>query len=206
MSAAIVLFSSFALIRSGDAWLGALYLLILLMPLSSAAYFWRKQKLNQTPKSHSTLKYGGVLFALQGAALACWAYDLATTCYAVDVARIAYELNPLGWPLGALGALVYYAPAVAFTYLLLFRFKDKTSYYAAVPMAAISLCMGAMNLYAGIGNFHFFLVTAWLPTATHYSLLALVLSVDLACLVTLAVTAKRQVTRHRNFNPMQKLP
>jgi hypothetical protein len=89
--------------------------------------------------------------------------------------------------------------------LLLFRFKDKTAYYAAVPMAAISLCMGAMNLYAGIGNFHFFLVTAWLPTATRYSLLALVLSVDLACLA-LAVTAKKQVTRHRNFNPMQKLP
>jgi hypothetical protein len=204
MSAAIALFSSFALIQSGDVWLGALYLLILLMPLSSAVYFWRKQKLNRTPKSRSISKYGGFLFALQGAALACWAYDLATTYYAVDVARIAYELNPLGWPLGALGALVYYAPAVTFTYLLLFRIKDKTAYYAAIPMAAISLCMGAMNLYAGIGNF--FLVTAWLPTATRYSLLALVLSVDLACLVTLAVTAKRQVTRSRELNPMQKLP
>jgi hypothetical protein len=49
---------------------------------------------------HPNKKWGNLLFTLQGRALACCIYDLATTYYAIDIAKNAYETNPLGCPLG----------------------------------------------------------------------------------------------------------
>jgi len=205
MTAAISLFSILAIIRGGDAWLGLLYLLILLMPLSGAAYLWRRGKNTFSLKVDSYEKGSNFLFALQGVALACWIYDVATTYYAIDVARIAYEVNPLGWPLGAIGALVYYAPTVLLTYVLLFRIREKISLYAAIPMTLVVLCMGVMNLNAGIGNFHFFLTSAWLPTEIRYNLLVVIVAVDLVYAATLATAARRQIFHEQgNLNPSKK--
>jgi hypothetical protein len=89
---------------------------------------------------------------MQGVALACWMFDLATTYYAVDVKQVAVEINPLGWPLGILGALAYYGPTLLLSYVLLFRMKEKISFYAAVPMTVVAVYMGLMNLHAGTLN------------------------------------------------------
>lgn len=192
MTAAVSLYSIIAVICSGDAWLGSLYLMILIFPLSFSVYLWHSQPANFS-KPSSSEKYGSILFALQGAALSCWAYDLATTFYAINIARIATEINPLGWPLGAVGALSYYAPTVILTYVLLFRLKTKTSFYAAIPITAVALLMSSMNLNAGIGNFTFFVWTTSLSAPVSYYLLAFIATVDLTFVAILALAPKRRM-------------
>jgi len=146
------------------------------------------------------------LFALLGVALACWAYDLATTFYAIDVARVAFEVNPLGWPMGALGALAYYGPTVVLTYVLLFKVRQKMSLYAAVPITLVALSMGAMNLNAGVGNFGFFLEYASISASIRINLLALVAAVDLAYVALMAKVARNSVLQKKtkNLNPLRK--
>jgi len=197
MTAVIWVLNVIALARGGDAWLGLLYFLILLIPLSGAAYLRFVGKKNGEAKASSSERWSRILFSLQGVVLACWAYDLATTYYAIDVARVATEINPLGWPLGAVGALVYYAPTVVLTYVLLFRIKQKVALYAAVPMTFVMLLMGAMNLNAGILNFRFFADSATLTVGTRFSLLAAVVAVDAICASAFATSLLRQAVRGR---------
>ncbi|HTY74781.1 MAG TPA: hypothetical protein VMD05_04365, partial [Candidatus Nanoarchaeia archaeon] len=190
MAAAISMYSIVRLVLSGDAWLGLLYLMVLLFPSSFGVYLWRMQSA-KISRLNAVEKLGNVLFALQGVALACWAYDLATTFYAINVARVAAEINPLGWPLGALGAFAYYAPTVILTYILLFRLKEKISLYAAVPMTVVALIMSSMNLNAGIGNFAFFVWTASLSAPINYNLTAFMAILDLA-FVAILLSASRK--------------
>ena len=206
MTAATSIFSITALVRSGDAWLGLLYFLILIIPLSAAVYFWRGRRNRVSIRADSYGEWSHILFALLGVALACWAYDLATTFYAIDVARVAFEVNPLGWPLGALGALAYYGPTVTLTYVLLFRIRQKMSLYAAVPMTIVALCMGAMNLNAGVNNFGFFLDTASLSAGIRYNLLALIAVVDLAYAAIMTKLVRNNVLQEKtkNLNPLRK--
>jgi hypothetical protein len=198
MTAAISLYSIIALICSGDAWLGLLYLMILIFPLSFSVYLWRGQKAHASKTSLSG-RFSDILFALQGAALACWAYDLATTFYAIDVARVATEINPLGWPLGALGALSYYVPTVILTYVLLFRLKAKISFYGAIPITAVALIMGSMNLNAGVGNFTFFVWTASLSTPMHYYLMAVIVTVEFVCAAIFASASIKRMLETRKL-------
>jgi len=44
----------------------------------------------------SSPKWRNLLFSFQGVALAFWMLDILTTFYAINVTRLAYELNPLG--------------------------------------------------------------------------------------------------------------
>jgi hypothetical protein len=148
------------------------------------------------------VRWSNFLFSLLGVSLAFWAYDLATTFYAIDVARVAYEVNPLGWPLGALGAFTYYAPTVVLTYMLLFRIRQKTSLYAAVPIAVVALLMGSMNLHAAIGNFQFFLTYAFIPAGIRYNLLFFVIAVDLVYAAVLGLAIRRQLL-HRQATLVQ---
>jgi hypothetical protein len=181
------LFNVAALVTRGDAWLGLLYFMIFLIPFSSVTYLWVRGRGKASAATASSVeKWGSVLFALQGVALACWMFDLATTFYAIDIARVATEVNPLGWPLGALGAFAYYGPTVILTYVLLFRIKQKVSLYAAIPMTAVMLLMGSMNLSAGIGNYQFFITTASLAGNIRFNLLAIVVAVDVVYAVVLA--------------------
>ncbi len=197
MAAVISLFSIIALVRGGDAWLGLLYFLILLIPLSSTAYLRFGTKKNAAGKVDSFEKWSRILLSLQGVVLACWMFDLATTFYAIDVAKVAAEINPLGWPLGAFGALMYYGPTLGLTCVLLFKQKQKVSLYTAAVVTALSLYMGAMNLNAGIGNFSFFVTTASLSGAIRYSLLALVVAADLFCVAAFARLSAKQLWRGR---------
>jgi hypothetical protein len=205
MTAAVSVFSILAIARSGDAWLSMLYFLVLLIPLSGTFYLWQAGRKGASQKTGSYAKVSYVLFGLQGVALACWAYDLATTFYAINISRLAFEINPLGWPLGAMGALAYYAPTVILTYVLLFKIKQKTSLCAAIPITVIALLMGSMNLNAGLGNFRIFLIFASVPTAIRYNLLAIILAVDFGCAATLAAAARRSVFgRNRNVGLQKK--
>jgi len=92
------------------------------------------------------------LFYLHIVPLCFWAFDVLTTLYVIDYLGVAVELNPLGWPLGVWGALMFYIPALIFTYLLLFRIKNRYSFLAATLLTMTALGLGVMNLLAGIHN------------------------------------------------------
>lgn len=92
------------------------------------------------------------LFYLYIVSFCFWAFDVLTTLYVIDYLGVAVELNPLGWPFGAWGALIFYIPALVFTYLLLFRIKNKYSIVAATLITMMALLLGVMNLLAGIHN------------------------------------------------------
>ena len=189
----IWIFIIIAIFEGGDAWLGLMYLLILLIPASSLTYLKFKNKDSKTAIDSSEKKRN-LLFSFQGVALAFWMFDIATTFYAINVTGLATEVNPLGWPLGILGAFAYYGPTLVFSYVLLFKIKEKISLYTAIPMTLLTLAMGTMNLVAGAQNFQVFVDTAALATGVRYELLALIVMVNLA--VPLAL--RRMVTQPKN--------
>jgi hypothetical protein len=179
----IWIFNIASLIHSGDAWLGLMYLLILLIPASSITILKLKNANIRLPKDSA--KWRNLIFSFQGVALGFWLFDIITTFYAINVTRLAIELNPLGWPWGILGALAFYGPALTFSYVLLFRMKEKVSLLAALPLTLITLVMGTMNLVAGAQNFQVFVITASLATGVRYSLLTLIVTLNLAVPLTL---------------------
>lgn len=184
MTAVIWVFNALVLARSGDAWLGLIYLLIFLIPASTLVVFMlNRKKVASNLSQHEKLRH--IMFALQGVALACWVYDLATTYYAIDVARLATEINPLGWPLGILGALAYYGPTVIMMYVLLFRIKQKISLYTGAVLSAVALWMGSMNFNAGALNFRVFLATAYVIPEIRFNLIALVVIADIITITAL---------------------
>ena len=177
-------FNIVALVRGGDAWLGLACLLIMLIPVSSIILLKLKGTTHASPDD-GEIKLRNLLFALQGVALAFWSFDLITTFYSINVTSLATELNPLGWPLGILGAFAYYGPTLIFSYVLLFRLKENISLYAAIPLTMITLGMSSMNLIAGAQNFLFFVNTAALASNVRYGMLALIITLNLAIPLTL---------------------
>jgi hypothetical protein len=166
-----------ALLRGGDAWLGLAYLLIMLFPVTGLAAL----KLSgQYLALAATVNWRHLLFGLQGAALAFWTYDIATTYYAINITGLATELNPLGWPMGILGAAAYYIPTVVLSYVLLFRLKGNVALYAAVPYTLVTLSMASMNLFAGAQNFQVFVDTALLASNVRFDLVASIAALDVA--------------------------
>lgn len=137
-----------------------------------------------------------LLFAFQGVALAFWAFDVLSTFYAINISGLAIELNPLGWPLGILGAAAFYIPALLGSYVLLFRLKGKEPLYAAIPFTLLTLAMSSMNLLAGAENFQVFVDTAALASSARLGLVASLATFDLAIPLTL-----RYLTTH----PKQQL-
>jgi len=131
-------------------WLGLLFLMALLIPISIILYTHLSHQKNGVDKLRR------MVVSLNGVALACWVFDVASTCYAIDILGGlggAVEQNPLGWPFGALGPLIFYVPVFVFTYLLLFRIKQKVSLFAAILLTLLVVFMGSMNLFAGLRNF-----------------------------------------------------
>jgi len=120
------------------------------MGLIASEYLKYKKK--ETEKLNGTEKLGRILLCLYIVPFVFWAFDISTTFYAINVLGIAGEENPFGWPFGVLGALIFYVPALAFTYLLLFKVKDKYSPLATILIATLALFSGVMNLCAGLHN------------------------------------------------------
>jgi hypothetical protein len=128
----IAFLSIIELAINGNPTTATILLLTLIIPLTLGIYLWTRKRCIPE-NTGATKKWGNLLFALQGAALACWIFDLTTTFYAINIAKVAYEINPLGWPLGALGALAYYAPTITLSYILIYRINQKISLYAVFP-------------------------------------------------------------------------
>ena len=194
----IWVFNIASLIKGGDAWLGLMYLLILLIPASGLTIL--KLKNNNPHSQGNSKKWRNLLFSFQGVALGFWMFDILTTFYAINVTGLAIELNPLGWPWGILGAFAFFGPALVFSYVLLFRMKDKISLYAALPLTVLTLGMGSMNLVAGAQNFQVFVDTAVLAHGVRYGLLALIVGANLA--VPLAL--RRLVTQPKPSLSLKK--
>ena len=173
----IWVFNIAAIILGGDAWLGLMYMLILLIP-TSGIIILKLRNINQTSKGSSE-KWRNLLFSFQGVALGFWMFDIITTFYAINVTSLAIELNPLGWPWGIFGAFAFYIPALVFSYVLLFKIKEKISLYAALPLTLLTLGMGIMNLVAGAQNFQVFVDTAILASNARFGLLGLIITVNL---------------------------
>ena len=192
----IWIFNIASLIRAGDAWLGLTYALILLIPVSSITYLKLKNT-NLKTATGTSEKWRNLLFSFQGVALAFWMFDIATTFYAINVTGLAVELNPLGWPLGILGAFAYYAPTLVFAYILLFKMKENIAFYASIPLTLITLGMGVMNLMAAAQNLQVFVDTTMLATGIRYGLLSLIITVNL----TVPFALKRTVTQSKAVLP-----
>ncbi len=166
-----------ALIRGGDEWLGLTYLLVLLIPVTTIAIL--KQKTPKNAQLNRSVNLRDLLFTCQGAAIGFWMFDLFTTFYAIDVTGLSIELNPLGWPLGILGALAFYGPALASSYALLYKIKEPFALYAAAILAFVTLAMGTMNLFAGANNFQVFIYTVDLNFTIRYPLVAALVTLNL---------------------------
>jgi hypothetical protein len=192
----ICLFNAATLIKNGDPWLGILYLLIVLLPTSTILSL--KLKGPRQPPPQGQTKWRNLLFAFQGVALAFWSFDLLTTFYAIDITGLAIELNPLGWPLGILGAFAFYGPVLVFSYVLLFKLKETISFYAALPLTLLTLVMASMNLLAGAQNFQVFVDTAVLAANVRYGLLVLVLAINFV--VPLALRKLAPLTQRPSLN------
>ncbi len=162
-----------------SAWLGLCYLLVLLVPLTGGLIIWQKKK-NPNQTLFSSLNLRSLLFSMQGVALACWMFDIATTVYAIDITRMSYEVNPLGWPWGIFGAMAYYLPTIVFSYLFLYRMKGNVALIGAIPLTFLTLLMAAMNLNAGTMNYQIFSNTTALVTEMRMGLLSLLLCVNVA--------------------------
>jgi len=128
-------------------WLVLFFLMIVSVPVSIILYTHLGHQTNDVDRLRS------ILVSLNGVALACWVFDVGSTYYAIDILGVFAEENPLGWPFGALGALVFYVPALAFTYLLLFKIRQKVSLFAGILLTLLLVFMGSMNLLAGLQNF-----------------------------------------------------
>jgi hypothetical protein len=179
----IWVFNVVALMIGGDAWLGLMYLLILLIPATGISIL--KLKKPNSPSNDNSNKWRNLLFSFQGVALGFWLFDILTTFYAINIVRTSIELNPLGWPWGILGAFAFYGPTLVFSYVLLFRLKEKVSFCAALPLTLITLGMSVMNLVAGAQNFQVFVETASLESGLRYGLLELVVAANLVVLLVL---------------------
>lgn len=183
-----------ALVIAGDTLIAALFSLILLIPISIVIYTLAKRRENQGGNSNVYDKLKTFLIPVCGAAFACWIFDISTTYYAIDVVRKAAELNPLGWPLGAVGALVFYVPATIFTYTLLFKIAQKYSIAAAAMITVLTAYLGSMNFNEGVHNFGFFLNSVSFTMEGYSFLLSLVVAVDLIYAVAFAKLARREAS------------
>lgn len=96
-----------------------------------------------------------LLISLCGLCFACWVFDVVTTHYALNVIGGFEESNPLGFPFGVFGALIFYVPASVFIYVLLFQLRHRLSLSVAFLLTFIALYMGFMNLGAGLQSLGF---------------------------------------------------
>ena len=129
-------------------------LLVLVIPVSIIGYKIVKWK-TEAEKTNGFDMLRQILISVYGVSFAAWTFDVGTTYYVLDVLGAATEQNPLGWPLGALGALIFYIPAIVFTYLLLFKIRKRYALWVAVLITGITLYLGLLNFIAGSQNFGF---------------------------------------------------
>ena len=149
MTVVIWILNIITVVVLGHIWMGISYFFVLLIPVSIILCTHLKRRKNNIDGLRRTL------LSLYGVSLACWVFDIVTTHYAINIISRAEELNPLGFPFGVFGALIFYGPASVFIYVLLFQLRHKLSLLAAFLLTFLSLYMGFMNLGAGLENLGF---------------------------------------------------
>ncbi len=187
-----------ALAKNSDNVTVMVSLLIFLSSVLGSACLWFRKNLeikmgSSITAASSTERARTFLFGLQGVALACWIFDLTTTYYAIDITGVAVERNPLGWPLGILGALIYYAPTILLSYVLLFKIRQNVSFYGAIPMTIILLFMSMMNLHAGTQNFQIFTGDNIVATEIRYGLFTFVIAAGVSLPIVLREIVNRKI-------------
>jgi hypothetical protein len=126
--------------------------LFLAVPFSASAILSLKHIRAKKPAQTRVKQAKNALLSMQGVGFACWFFDVLSTIFVVNIKQSSEEVNILGWPYGALGALAYYVPITFVAYYLLFKVKSKESFYATAVITAVSLFMGLMNLNASFYN------------------------------------------------------
>lgn len=149
MTVVIWILNIMTVVAFGHIWMGLSYFVILLIPMSMILYDHLRRRKSDVDGLRR------MLLSLYGICLACWVFDIVTTHYAINIVSRAEELNPLGFPLGIFGALIFYGPASVFIYVLLFKSRHRLSLLAAFLLIVLSLYMSFMNLGAGLENLGF---------------------------------------------------
>jgi hypothetical protein len=202
MVAFIWFFSALQLFNSGDLWLGTIFVMLLVIPVSAALSLQLRKKNMPNPRANRSDLGRSLLFSVQGIVLACWVYDLATTFYAIDITHLAYETHPLGWPWAAVGGLTFYVPTLLLSYFLLFRMQDKVSFGGGCVLAALSLALGTTNFRAGASNFTVFILTASIADDLKGTLLTFMIAADAVGILVFVLLAFGQpFTEQRKVLP-----
>lgn len=191
-TAIAILFANVAtLLTRGHAWPAAVLSLVLLIPLPWALREYLEYRKNKNRNFNANHVARQIIIALYGVSIACWAFDVVTTFYAIDILGVTTEMNPLGWPFGALGALVFYLPAFVFTYWLLCKTRQNYALFAAGLVAALTLYLGFMNLNAGFHNFSLYIVYSEpYPVMTYIGMVSLAIVANAVHAVVFAKTVK----------------
>jgi hypothetical protein len=135
-----------------NLWLGLGAFLFLAIPFAGRAILLLKNLKVKTTIQTRVKQTKNGLMSLQGFAFACWFFDVVSTVFVLNIQRSGDELNILGWPFSALGALAFYVPVTFAAYYLLFKVKSKESFYATAALTVVSIFIGLMNLNAGLLN------------------------------------------------------
>jgi len=136
----------------GTALMTLFFLLVLSAPVSIMICRYGNRK---TEKSNLLDMLRQILVSMHGISFTFWMFDVGITYYVLDVLSVNIEVNPLGWPLGALGALLFYIPAMIFTYLLLFKIEKIYALLVAMILTVLTLYLGFQNFIAGGQNLSF---------------------------------------------------
>lgn len=168
------------------------------MVIRCAKYF-KKPKGTVTGQTQ-VRKAKNALMALQGFGFACWFFDVLSTVFVIDIKHASSELNPLGWPLSAVGALVYFVPITFVAYYLLFKRKSKETFYGAVVITGISIFMGLRNLGASLWNL--LKIDSFAAQPEDYLILVIWLAVTLALAAfnVSAVVKNRKTIAQNHFH------
>ncbi|MEM3697542.1 MAG: hypothetical protein QXQ94_08620 [Candidatus Bathyarchaeia archaeon] len=173
----------------GKTLAATLFLLILVIPVLIVAYeSWKWKMGKENINRLDRLKQ--VLISMYGVSLACWTFDVISTYYAIDILGVAAEQNPLGWPFGALGALIFYIPAMVFTHLLLFKVKQKYAILVATIITVLALYLGFLNFVAGSQNFGFFIDSVPSVSEAYSYLFLTVIVIDIIYVLVFVKLAK----------------
>jgi len=158
MTVAMMALNTITVAIMGSAEMMILFVLILQALLFMLYVIWEKRE--KTDERDGRPRWKQILTGLFGVSFACWFFDVATTFYLIDVSGLAYEANPLGWPLGILGGLIFYVPAFVFTQRLMRENGQKLPVSAAVVITLLALYIAWSNLIAAGQNFGWILSSA----------------------------------------------
>jgi len=172
------------------------FLLILMAPISIIIYRYVKRK-TETEEANLLDILRQILVYIYVISFTSWMFDVGTTHYVLDVLSINIELNPLGWPLGALGALLFFIPAMILTYLLLFRVKKIYAILVAIIITVLTLYHGFQNFIAAGQNLSFIDPSVSAVSEVYRYLFVAALACDITYVLAFSLINLRRTSRTR---------